>query len=551
MAKNRLFYLPLGGAGEIGMNMYVYGYGQKGRERLLVVDAGIAFPDMETTPGIDHVMPDIAWLQERAERIEGIFLSHAHEDHVGAIARIQTCLGVPVYARAFTAHLAWQKFEEMQLESDCLHVVDASPARVNAGPFSVGFLPVPHSIPEASSLVIDCPAGRIVHTGDFKLNSSLSEEAMFSHAGWKDIRDSEILALICDSTNVFVKSEGRAESSLTASLTQLIADSDGMVAATTFASNITRVRQLAQAGARAGRSVVLLGRAMLRMTSAAVDCGIVDDFPPFLAPESALGMKRHKLLLLTTGSQGELRSASAQLSHGNFRGFRLIAGDTFLLSSKTIPGNELSVARVVNRFASAGIRVIDDDEGAFHVSGHANRPDLTHLQKLLSPRLVVPMHGEYRHLVGHAELARENGFRATVVGNGKMADLQSGEIVGEDGVAGRTYLDGTSVISAQSGVVRDRLRMARDGMVSVSINFATRRREIEIAAKCKGIYTGLNGQLDEFVIDAIDDCVGRLNDSEMADEERLEREVSIAVRREISARCGKRPMVSVLLTGMS
>ncbi len=550
MAEKRLIYLPLGGAGEIGMNMYVYGYGRAGRERLIVVDAGVAFPDMETAPGVDLVLPDTAWLERRAGRVEGVFLTHAHEDHLGAIGHLLRSVRVPVHARRFTSAVARNKLEEAQIPPDVVRCADVSPSIVKAGPFNVRFVPVTHSIPEASALVIDTPAGRIVHTGDFKFAGHASAGAEFDRAALRESGADGIAALVCDSTNIFVRRRGRPESSVGPPLSEMIAGAEGIVAATTFASNVARVRRIALAGQEAGRSAVLLGRAMNRMVNVAVESGVMTGFPPFLDPESALGLPRDRLLLLTTGSQGEPRSATSQLSHGRFRGFKLVPGDTVLISSKTIPGNELSVARVVNRFSAAGVKVIEDHDGIYHVSGHANRPDLTELQRRLSPRLVVPMHGEIRHLVEHAELARENGFRSAVAGNGQMLDLVSGSVSDEEGAAGRRYLDGKAVISSTSGTVRDRLRMARGGSVAVAVSFGRRRHEFEVAVKCAGLETGSGDALEPAVMSAVEDRLRSPDLNGEPDKEFLEREIAIAARRAVANECGKTPLASVLLASV-
>ena len=550
MARNRLIYLPLGGAGEIGMNMYVYGYGPAGRERLVVVDAGVAFPNMETSPGIDLIMPDTSWLRKRAGRIEGIFLTHAHEDHLGAVGHLLRSVDAPVYARRFTSAIARFKLEEAQIPQSAVRSADVGPPGIEAGPFRVRFVPVSHSIPEASALVIDSPAGRIVHTGDFKIDASPVIGSPFDHSGWREIGEGEIAALVCDSTNIFVRRKGRSESSIGPALAGVFSEAGGLVAATTFASNVARVLQIARAGQSAGRSVVLLGRAMNRMIEAALESRVIADFPRCLAPESALGMPREKLLLLTTGSQGEHRSATFQLSFGKFRGFRLVAGDTVLLSSKTIPGNELAVARVVNRFSAEGVKVIEDHEEIYHVSGHANRPDVTELQRMLSPKLVVPMHGENRHLVEHAALAESNGFRSAVVRNGQILDILRGAVSDEISVSGIEYIDGGVVVPSSSGIIRDRLRLARNGSVAIAVSFGRRFQDFEISVKCAGLELGSRDPSELVVLNAVEDRLRSPDLRGEPDDEVLEREITIAARRAVMNACGKKPVISVLLTGV-
>ncbi len=289
METNRLIYLPLGGAGEIGMNAYVYGYGPRDRERLILVDMGVTFPDMDSTPGVDLIMADMSWLIARVDRLEAIFITHAHEDHIGALALLWPQLRKPVYARRFTAEIGRLKCAEAGLPAETITVVQSRPETITAGPFSVQFIPVSHSIPESAALVIDSPAGRIVHSGDFKI-----DQTPIVGEGWDDARFSEIAAekpikaLMCDSTNVFSPLPGRSESTLKDNIAELVATSGGMVVATTFASNVARVKTLAEAGRKAERSICLLGRAMKRMVQVAHDTGVLKDFPPTITPEEAL-----------------------------------------------------------------------------------------------------------------------------------------------------------------------------------------------------------------------------------------------------------------------
>ena len=317
MAAERMIYLPLGGAGEIGMNSYVYGYGKPGKERLILVDLGVAFPDMDSAPGVDVIMADLSWLIERKDRLEAILITHAHEDHIGALPHLWPMLKKPVFARRFTGTIGKLKFDEAGLATDQIHIVDPRPGKVEAGPFSVQFLPVSHSIPESSALVIDTPAGRVYHSGDFKIDpapvvgEAWSDEVVAGVAKERPVR-----ALMCDSTNVFSPNEGRSESGLAEPISQLIAQQGGMMVATTFASNVARLKTLAEAGRAAGRSVCLLGRAMKRMSSVAQQAEVVENFPYTITPEEALEVPRRHLMLIVTGSQGERRAASGQTAMG-------------------------------------------------------------------------------------------------------------------------------------------------------------------------------------------------------------------------------------------
>ncbi len=469
MSKNRLIYLPLGGAGEIGMNAYVYGYGAPGEERLIVVDLGVTFPDMDTTPGVNLILPDIGFLRDNAERIEAIFITHAHEDHVGAVGRLWPDLRAPVYARSFTGHLAQLKFEEAGQDPANVEIVGAWPERIEAGPFKVAFLPVSHSIPESAALVIDTPAGRIVHTGDFKLDTAPGVGEPWDEGLWREATKGRVRALVCDSTNVFSHHPGRSEAELKDPIRKLVAAAPHMVVATTFASNVARVKTLAEAGLAAGRSVCLLGRAMRRMVEVAEKTGVVDAFPHTVTPEDARDIPRDNLMLIVTGSQGERRAASAQLSRGKYLGLEMNEGDTFLFSSKTIPGNERGVIRTMNAFSEMGVDIVAEDD-RYHVSGHANRPDLERVHALVDPECVIPMHGEHRHLREHAKLAEANGRVSLVVVNGAVCDLTGARPhIVEHVEAERVYLDGDILIGALDGVVRDRIRLALNGHVMVNV----------------------------------------------------------------------------------
>ncbi|MDX1743376.1 MAG: ribonuclease J [Ruegeria sp.] len=554
MSSERLIYLPLGGAGEIGMNAYVYGYGQPGQERLILVDLGVTFPDMDTTPGVDLIYADISWLRERVDQLEAVFVTHAHEDHVGAVAHCYEALGAPIYARAFTANIARRKMEEYGHPEDAVRTVSAWPEKVTVGPFTVGFLPVSHSIPESAALVIDTPAGRILHSGDFKLDANPVVGEPFDPELWASVAKTGVKALICDSTNVFSPHDGRSEAEVGPEITKLVESAEGMVVATTFASNVARVKTLAEAGQRAGRSVVLLGRAMRRMIEAATETGILSDFPKVISAEEAVDVPRQNLMLIVTGSQGERRAASAQLARGKYRGLELKEGDLFLFSSKTIPGNERGVIFIINQLSEKGVDVVDDSSGLYHVSGHANRPDLEKVHALIDPQVVIPMHGEHRHLREHTKLAEAGGRMGVLAINGTMVDLTGNAPKVVDYVeTGRTYLDGTVKIGALDGVVRDRIRMALNGHVTVTVILDEEDEPLgEPWCDTMGLpETGTSrAALVEVLEEDLNQFLMRADAKTLRDDDKLEEAMRRIVRQTAKAETGKKPEVTTVISRM-
>ena len=555
-AGERLIYLPLGGAGEIGMNAYVYGYGMPGKERLILVDLGVAFPDMDGSPGVDLIMADISWLTARLDRLEAIFITHGHEDHLGGLPHLWSQLKKPVYARAFTATLGRMKMEEAGLARDAIRTVKPRPEVITAGPFEVQFVPVSHSIPESAALVIDTPAGRIVHSGDFKLDRNPIVGEAWDDATFEAIAaERPIKALMCDSTNVFSPLPGRSESTLGVPLSQLIASSSGMVVATTFASNVARLKTLAEAGRAAGRTICLLGRAMKKMVLAGEESGVLQGFPRHIGPEDAQEVPRKNLMLIVTGSQGERRAASAQLARGKYLGLELREGDTFLFSSKTIPGNEREVLKVVNALSEKGVTIVDDSNGKYHVSGHANRPDLEHVHRLLLPDMVLPMHGEHRHLREHVRLAKDAGIAALVATNGMMIDLTGDAPKVVDRIeAGRIYLDGSVLIGAMDGVVRDRIRMALNGHVTVTLIVDEDGEALgEPWVDTMGLPTkGRGGRdLSEVLEADLGAFVASAGRKLMADDDKLEEALKRAVRQVAMEEIGKKPEVIVVISRLS
>ena len=550
--SDRLIYMPLGGAGEIGMNAYVYGYGAPGKERLIVVDLGVTFPDMDSTPGVDLIFPDITWLKERRNQIEAIFITHAHEDHVGAVGHLWSELGAPLFARPFTAHLARMKMEDHGHSPRNVKTVMKWPETVAVGPFKVGFAPISHSIPESSALVIDTPDGRVLHSGDFKIDTDPGVGEPFDREMFRDIAKNGIKVLVCDSTNVFSMHPGRSEATLKASIAELIADAPALVVATTFASNVARLRTLAEAATSSGRSICLMGRAMRKMVQAALETGVLDDFPSVVSSDEAQEIPRQNLMLLCTGSQGERRAATAQLANGKFQGISLKEGDMVLFSSSTIPGNERDVIRIMNQFSEQGVDVVTDRMGEYHVSGHANRPDLMEMHKIIEPQMVIPMHGEHRHLREHAKIAENAGYASLICVNGMMLDLSGNRPkVTEYVETGRMYLDGSTQIGALDGVIRDRLRMALYGHVIVTVILDEEDEMIgEPWCEVRGLpeMGSSNAPLVDALEEDLSQLIGRADHKTITNDDKLEEAIKRIVRQTCQTEIGKKPEVSIVIS---
>jgi len=536
------------------MNAYLYGYGPKGRERFILVDLGITFPDMGGQPGVDVILPDLTWLEERRDRLDAIFITHAHEDHVGAVGQMWDKLQAPVYARDFTARIARLKMQDQGQDIAQVKTVGKMEP-VQAGPFTVQFFPVAHSLPEASGMIIDTPAGRLVHSGDFKADTTPGVGEPHDPAMLAEIGRSGVKAMMCDSTNVMNKHAGRSEATLAGPIADLMRDAKGMVVATTFASNVARLKTLAVAATQAGRSVCLMGRAMLRMTQVATEAGILKDFPPTVSPEQAKDIPRENLLLIVTGSQGERRAASAQLARGTYMGLNMRDGDTFLFSSMTIPGNEREVGRIVNGLSEMGVDVIDNSERLYHVSGHANRPDLEAMQDLIQPAILVPMHGEHRMMREHAKLAIGRGMRSLVVSNGSVLDLTDDVPVLVDEIpTGRTYLDGSRLIGAMDGIVRDRIRMAIGGHVFVTVIMDEADEVLgDPWAEIAGLRPVAKGgqALNEVIEDELSDFLNRASRKVLTDDDKLNDGMRRVVRQVVMEELGKKPEVTIVVSRLS
>ncbi len=470
MSKNsRLVFLPLGGTGEIGMNMNLYGYGNEIDDmKWLIVDVGITFGD-DTTPGVDVILPDHEFIKERKENLQGIIITHAHEDHVGGLAYLWPDLKCPIYATAFTASIIRLKFEERGINiEDKLNIVDLS-SEIQIKPFDIKFQTLTHSIPEPNSLFIKTKLGTIYHTGDWKIddNPIVGESIDFNQL--KE-NSEEVLAMVCDSTNVLTSGRSGSESTVRGNLAGVIKKLKNRVFVTSFASNVARLETIAAAAKESGRSLVVLGRSMHRMISVARQNGILKDIDVILSEKDAAKKKKHEVLYLCTGSQGEPRGAMMRISNQDFPHIDIDQDDCVIFSSKIIPGNEKKIFKLFNRLSELGAEVITEYDEDIHVSGHPCLDEMVDMYEHVKPKISVPVHGEFRHLKRHSSLAKELGVQFPMqISNGDILQLAPGSpYIYDQCKYGRQYLDGNRLVDYNSSHINDRKRMSYNGVLNIT-----------------------------------------------------------------------------------
>ena len=465
MNPNELHFVPLGGVGEFGGNLALYGY----KGRWIMLDCGLAFAD-ETQPGVELLVPDPAFIAAQRDKLDAIILTHAHEDHLGAVQYLWPQLRCPVYATPFAAAILRNKLEESGLAREVPVKVVPIGGSVTIGDFTVTYIGVTHSILEAHSVAIRTPAGTVVHSGDWKLDPDPRVGRLTDEASLKALGDSGVMALMGDSTNAMSKGHSGSEGTLLPSLTKLIGEATGAVAVALFASNAARIETICQAAAANDRVIVMAGRSLSRTVAAARECGYLRDLPTLLEEDEADRIPREHLLYLVTGCQGEQRAVLGRVAFGEHRNIKLGRGDTAIFSSKVIPGNERAIGRVVNRFIRAGVKVISERDHLVHVSGHPNRDELKQMMAWLRPKLVVPVHGEQRLLEAHAELARSEGFEAMVVNDGDRVRFAAGQAKVIDKIdTGRLAVTGTAPVPLDAAAIQARRRMMFNGAATLVV----------------------------------------------------------------------------------
>ena len=467
--NSRLVFLPLGGTGEIGMNMNLYGYGNEIDDmKWLIVDVGITFGD-DTTPGVDVILPDHEFIKERKENLQGIIITHAHEDHVGGLAYLWPDLKCPIYATAFTASIIRLKFEERGINiEDKLNIVDLS-SEIQIKPFDIKFQTLTHSIPEPNSLFIKTKLGTIYHTGDWKIDDNPMVEESIDFNKLKE-NSEEVLAMVCDSTNVLTSGRSGSESTVRGNLAGVIKKLKNRVFVTSFASNVARLETIAAAAKESGRSLVVLGRSMHRMISVARQNGILKDIDVILSEKDAAKKKKHEVLYLCTGSQGEPRGAMMRISNQDFPHIDIDQDDCVIFSSKIIPGNEKKIFKLFNRLSELGAEVITEYDEDIHVSGHPCLDEMVDMYEHVKPKISVPVHGEFRHLKRHSSLAKELGVQFPMqISNGDILQLAPGSpYIYDQCKSGRQYLDGNRLVDYNSSHIKDRKRMSYNGVLNIT-----------------------------------------------------------------------------------
>ncbi len=549
--EDELVFVALGGLGEIGMNAYLYGYGPSDARQWLLVDLGITFPEGEDDPGVDVIFPDLRFLEEEKSTLAGIVITHAHEDHIGAVIELWHRLGVPVFATPFTAGMLKAKLAEYGSRLPIPIREIPLNGRFEAGPFNVELIEMSHSIPESSALVIRTAAGTLLHTGDWKLDRTPLIGGAPDEARLNALGDEGVLAVIGDSTNAMREGTSPSEKDVARSLAEIVKDAPQRVIVTTFASNVARIKAVADATRAAGRELVVAGRALHRVIDVAIDTGYLPQGFRYVDQQQFDELKRSKVVCLCTGSQGEPRAAMARIAENEHPDVSLAKGDMAIFSSRTIPGNEKAVGWIQNSLVRMGVEVITDGEALVHVTGHPRRDELRQLYAWTRPRIAIPMHGEARHLKAHAELARECGVAEVQVAyNGEMVRLAPGTVrIVDDAPVGRLFRDGRLIVPSGEGPVRERRKLAFAGIVVVALALSRRgdlMGDPQVTMEGVPAEDDAGEPMEEIVLSAVEGTLRSIPRDRRRDLEMVAEAVRRAVRGGIASAWGKKPIVKVL-----
>ncbi|GLS44015.1 ribonuclease J [Methylobacterium brachythecii] len=548
--QDELVFVPLGGVGEIGMNAALYGIGPEKSRKWIMVDLGMGFAGEEGLPGIELMFPDLTFIEERKQDLLGIFITHAHEDHIGAVSELWSRLKAPVYATRFAKQLLeTRRLSEPGAPKVVLKQITPG-QRLTIGPFEIEYVPVSHSIPESNAVAIRTEHGLVLHTGDWKLDDTPVAGDITSPDKFRALGDEGILALVCDSTNVVREGRSPSEAEVAATLKRLIEDAPHRVAVTTFASNVARIRAVAEAAQACGRQVLAVGRAMDRVIDVAKECGYLDGLPEILPGDSFSHLPREKVVCLLTGSQGEARAAMARVSREDHPAVSLTAGDRVIFSSRAIPGNERDVGAIINDLIEMGVEVITDRTELVHVSGHPRRDEMVSMYAWTRPKAAIPVHGEALHLDEHARFARAQGVETVVKArNGTLIRLAPGkpEVI-EHVRAGRLYKDANVLIDSKDRAIPERRKLAQAGVVSVAIAIDGRGTVLGTpAVDIMGLPN--RGRDGETLIDTVAETVQRtlagLSPGKRRDSEAVENAVDRSIRSALNDVWGKKPACHV------
>ncbi|OHC79050.1 MAG: hypothetical protein A3G18_01915 [Rhodospirillales bacterium RIFCSPLOWO2_12_FULL_58_28] len=549
---DELLFVPLGGAGEIGMNFTLYGFGAPDRHRWLAVDLGITFAN-GTIPGVDVIMPDPAFIVERRHSLDGLVLTHGHEDHMGAVAYLWDRLKCPLYATPFTASLLRRKLREAGLEDRAPITEVPLGKRFRVGPFDLQLIAITHSIPEAGSLAVRTPLGTVLHSGDWKFDSGPVIGPTTDEEAFRRLGDEGVLAMVSDSTNAFSPGSSGSEADLLESFTALIRACKKRVVITCFATNVARLQTIAAAARANKRDVVLVGRSLVRINEAARENGYLAATPAFLDEDDAGYMPRDKVLIICTGSQGEVRSALVRIAERNHRNIVLEQGDTVIFSSKIIPGNDIAIGRLQNQLVRQGIEVMTERDHFVHVSGHPARDELARMYGHIRPTVCLPVHGELRHMETNAGLARACGVGKTLIAeNGSIVRLAPGEItITGEAPSGRLVVEGRRVVSLNGALVRGRNKAVYNGsaVITVVVDYEGNLFD-DPQMVTMGLIDGENGEeeaMDDLIYDAIADALEGMTKSKRRDDDKVRHDLRIAARRVFNHALGKKPVTTIHL----
>ena len=539
--KDELLFLALGGSGEIGMNVNLYGC----QGKWVMVDLGLTFAD-PNYPGVDLILPDLTFIEDNRKDLLGIVLTHGHEDHIGAIPYLAADLGVPLYATPFTAGLIRMKLEEEGIKNQVkLHVIENG-GSLQLGPFGFRYMPLAHSIPEGNALVIDTPHGTIFHTGDWKLDDRPLLGVPSTPEQLSAVGDAGVLALVCDSTNVFNPEASGSEGDVRAGLLEVVKGAKKRVLVTTFASNAARVQTLGEVARETGRAICVAGRSLDRIIGNAKSAGYLRDFPEMVDWDTAMDMPRNKVMIIATGGQGEARAALARVAFDSHP-IKLAEGDMVIFSSKQIPGNEIAIGRIQNALATKGVMMVTDRQAEVHVSGHPGRPELQAMYQWIRPKILLPVHGEMRHMAEQARLGLSEGIpHAVVQSNGDIVRLAPGapKIIGRE-TAGRLVLDGDVILPADGSTMNERRKLALHGQISVAVAVDRAGRLVgRPAVRLQGV--PVEEDKDAFIREASEEAATAVTKG-AKEEDALRERVRLAVRRAATRWTGKKPIVDVLI----